>query len=134
MPGREFDAQLVEFGTQADPATQTFRARASIPYPEDVTVLPGMTGSIIVSVQQQDLERLTIPESALAAEPDGSSYVWVVNQPENAVTRRRVTPQGLAGGEISVNGELAAGDIVVTAGVSFLRDGMIVNPTTEDMK
>ena len=133
-PGREFDAQLVEFGTQADAATQTFRARASIRYPEDVTVLPGMTGSIVVSVEQQTPERLTIPESALAAAGDGSSYVWVVNTQENSVTRRKVTPQSLSGGDISVSGDLKEGDIVVTAGVSFLREGMIVNPTTEGMK
>lgn len=133
-PGREFEAQLVEFSTQADAATQTFRARVSIRYPEGVTVLPGMTGSIVVSVQQQGLEKLTIPESALAAEPDGSSYVWVVNKQENSVARRKVTPQSLSGGNISVSGDLQAGDIVVTAGVSFLREGMIVNPATEGVK
>jgi len=63
-PGREYDAQLVEFGTQADASTQTFRGRVSIRYPEDVTVLPGMTGSIVsmvVSAQQKkDQERFTI--------------------------------------------------------------------------
>ena len=133
-PDREFDARLVEFGTQADAATQTFRARASIPYPGDLTVLPGMTGSIIVSVEQQDQENFTIPESALAAEPDGSSYVWVVEKPENAVTRRSVTPKSLSGSEVSVSGDLAPGDIVVTAGVSFLREDMIVNPTAADTK
>jgi multidrug efflux pump subunit AcrA (membrane-fusion protein) len=133
-PGREFDAQLVEFGTEADAATQTFRARASIPYPEDVTVLPGMTGSIVVSVEQAGPETFTIPESALAAEPDGSSYVWVVKKPENAVTRRTVTPESLSGGDVSVSGDLTSGDIVVTAGVSFLHEGMIVNPTTEGMQ
>ncbi len=133
-PGREFEAQLVEFGTQADAATQTFRARASIPYPEDVTVLPGMTGSIIESAEQQAVQEFMIPESALAAEPDGSAYVWVVDKQENTVTRRRVTPQSLAGGEASVTGDLKEGDIVVTAGVSFLREGMIVNPTTEGVK
>ena len=130
-PGHEFDAQLVEFGTQADAATQTFRARASIRYPEDVTVLPGMTGSIVVSVEQQTPERLTIPESALAAAADGSSYVWVLNEQQNSVTRRRVTPQSLSGGDISVSGDLKEGDIVVTAGVSFLREGMIVNLQVE---
>lgn len=63
-PGREYDAQLVEFGTQADASTQIFRGRVSIRYPEDVTVLPGMTGSIVsmvVSAQQKkDQERFTI--------------------------------------------------------------------------
>ncbi len=133
-PGREFDAQLVEFGTQADAATQTFRARVSIRYPKDVTVLPGMTGSIVVSAEQQDRERLTVPGSALGAEPDGSSYVWVVDKQDNTVTRRKVTPQSLSGSDISVKGELHEGDLVVTAGVSFLREGMIVKPTEEGMK
>ena len=133
-PGREFDAQLVEFATQADPATQTFRARASIPYPENVTVLPGMTGSIVAFVQQNDLENLSIPEAALAAEPDGSSYVWIVKKQDNSVTKRKVTPHSLSGEIISVSGDLEPDDIVVTAGVSFLREGMIVNPTTESTK
>jgi RND family efflux transporter MFP subunit len=133
-PGREFDAQLVEFATQADPATQTFRARASIPYPENVTVLPGMTGSIVAFVQQNDLEKLSIPEAALAAEPDGSSYVWIVKKQDNSVTKRKVTPHSLSGDTVSVSGDLEPDDIVVTAGVSFLREGMIVNPTTESTK
>jgi RND family efflux transporter MFP subunit len=103
-PGREFDAQSVEFSTQADPATQTFRGRVSMDYPEDVTVLPGMTGSIIASTEQ------------------------------NSVTKRKVTPLSLTGNNMSINGGLEAGEIVVTAGVSFLREGMIVKPITDGSK
>ena len=133
-PGQEYDAKLVEFGTQADAATQTFRARVSIRYPEDVTVLPGMTGSILVSVQQGDQESLTVPEAALAAEPDGSSYVWVVDKQENSVTKLKIKPQSLSGGDVSISGNIDAGDVVVTAGVSFLREGMIVKPIAEGRK
>ena len=133
-PGREFDAKTVEFSTQADPATQTFRGRASMDYPDDVTVLPGMTGSITGTTELDNQDMLTIPESALAAEPDGSTYVWVVKQPENSVTRRKVTPLELTGGKISISGDLELGEVVVTAGVSFLREGMIVKPITDGAK
>lgn len=127
-PDIEFDARLVEFATQADPTTQTFRARASIRYPENITVLPGMTGSIVASVQRNDVENFSIPETALAAGPDGSTFVWVVTKGGNSVTKRSVTPHELSGDAISVSGDLEAGDVVVTAGVSFLREGMVVNP------
>lgn len=133
-PGREFDAKTVEFSTQADPATQTFRGRASIDYPEDVTVLPGMTGSIVATAEHDNQEMLTIPESALAAEPDGSAYVWVVKKPENSVSKRKVMPLGLTGDKVSINDGLEAGEVVVTAGVSFLREGMIVKPITDGAK
>ena len=133
-PGREFDAKPVEFSTQADSATQTFRGRASIDYPEDVTVLPGMTGSIVASAELDNQEMLTIPESALAAEPDGSTYVWVVKQPENSVSKRKVAPLGLTGDKASISGDLEPGEVVVTAGVSFLREGMIVKPISNAAK
>ena len=131
-PGKEYAAQLVEFATQADAATQTFRGRVSIPYPQDVTVLPGMTGSIAVTAPQEDQKALTVPESALAAEPDGSSFLWVVDPTNNAVTKRKVTPTSLAGGTVSIDGDIEEGNVVVTAGVSFLREGMIVKPMTAD--
>ena len=125
VPDREFEAELIEFGTQADSATQTYRGRLSIPYPEDVTVLPGMTGSIVVEIPLENSGQLTVPESALAGGPDGS-YVWIVDPQTNRVTKRPVTVKKLSGSNASITEEVKVGDVVVTAGVSFLREGMTV--------
>lgn len=125
VPGREFDAEFVEFGTQADSATQTYRGRLSIPNPEDVTVLPGMAGSIVIEIPLEDHGQLTIPESALAGNPDGS-YIWIFDQQKKSVGKRTVTAHKLSGGNVSITGDVKEGDVVVTAGVTFLREGMTV--------
>lgn len=137
LPEQEFVAELVEFGTQAETTTQTFRGEVSIPYPEDVVVLPGMTGSVISTAKlegQASASGLTVPQSALAADPDGNSYVWLVSADQGSVTRRQVSVESISGGEASIRGELKAGDEVVTAGVSFLREGMLVKPITDNGK
>jgi len=131
-PGKEYAATLAEFGTQADAATQTFRGRVSIPYPQDIVVLPGMTGTVIVEAGAGGNDKLSVPESALAAGPDGASFVWIVDPLDNAVSKRVVTPTNLSGGSVTISGNVAAGDRVVTAGVSFLREGMTVKPMSED--
>ncbi|MCG8426270.1 MAG: efflux RND transporter periplasmic adaptor subunit, partial [Chromatiales bacterium] len=125
-PGKEYAAEFVEFSTQADAATQTFRGRVSIPSPQDITVLPGMTGSVVITAEIPEQRALTVPASALAAEPDGSAYVWVVRQPGNTVNKRAVTIEGLSGDEVIITNGLGEGDIIVTAGVSYLREDMVV--------
>jgi len=127
LPNQIYDAKLVEFSTQADAATQTFRGRVSIPYPDDVAILPGMTGSVIVIVTHEK-KQLTVPESALAAEPDGSPFVWLVNPANNSVSKRKVVTNGFIENNISIKSGLTAGEVVVTAGVSFLHENMIVKP------
>ena len=131
-PGQEFETQLVEFATQADPATQTFRGRVSISYPDNLTVLPGMTGHISVTAIQSEDKRLTVPESALASEPDGSAYIWLVNQSDNSVSKHKVIPEILNEDRVSISGDVKEGSVVVTAGVSFLREGMIVKPISSE--
>lgn len=127
-PDKEFEAELVEFETQADAATQTFMGRVSIDNPQEVTVLPGMTGSIVITVAQDDRRVLAVPASALAAEPDGSAYVWVVDPQSRSVSKRRVTAKNLAGSDVAITDGLVEGEIVVTAGVSYLRGQMTVKP------
>ena len=129
-PDVKFESKVVEFGTEADPATQTFQGRARIDYPEQVTVLPGMTGSVIVSIPIEMKSGYVIPESALAAETGGAQYIWIVEQGKT-VSKRKVTAEKMAGGKVMILGDVKPGDVVVTAGVSYLREGMKVNPLSK---
>ena len=124
-PGREFEVEFVEFGTQADAATQTFRGRLSIAYPDDFMVLPGMTGSIVIEIPQESDGQLSIPESALAGGEEGA-FVWVVDREASTVDKRKVKVSALMGDTALIDGEVSDGDTVVTAGISFLRQGMSV--------
>ena len=129
VPNREFETELVEFSSQPDPATQTYRGRVSIERPADVTILPGMTGRLVVTVGGDGTSALAVPASALAAHPDGAAFVWVVSR-ENTVEKRDVTLGEASGDGVAVQSGLTTGEVVVTAGVSQLQEGMAVRPVS----
>lgn len=131
LPGREFAAKLDEFSTEADPATQTFRGRVAIEVPEDTVVLPGMTGSVVITDIDEARGGYWVPLSALAAAADGAPFVWVVAGAENRVSMRPVVPGEVRGSVVAIIEGLNEGDVVVTAGVSALRQGMMVRPVAE---
>ena len=56
------------------------------------------------------------------------AFIWVVARPANTVGKRRVTVGEPAGGLVTIVDGVSAGDMVVTAGVSFLRENMSVRP------
>lgn len=131
LPGQLFDAEFVEFSTQADQTTQTFRGRVVIDRPEGRGVLPGMIGAVIVSEPQSNGSAILVPVAAVAAETDGSAYVWVVAADTNAVSRVRVETAEATGDSIVVTSGLEDGDMVVVAGLASLQPDMIVRPITE---
>ncbi len=128
IPNREFPATLVEFSTEADPATQTYQCRVSIEKPEDVVVLPGMTGRIVVRKREENRQVFLVPSTALAAEADGKAFIWIVSEPDNQVSKRSVKTGEVSGEDVIVLQGVNSGDRVVTAGVSYLQPGMTVRP------
>jgi len=127
LPGTTFEAQRSEFTTQADAATQTYRGRVSIENPENEPILPGMTGVLTVAVSEASTSSLSVPISAVAAEPDGAPFVWVVFG-DGKVGKRPVKTGSASGGSVLISEGLDDGDVVVSAGLSALQENMVVKP------
>ncbi len=130
IPGREFEATISEFSTQADAATQTYRARVIIQNPDGEPILPGMTGSIVVTAKQEGAGVFMLPISAIASEADGKPFVWIVNLENNKTARRDVVTGEASGANIAISNGLEEGDVVVTAGISALQESMVVKPVS----
>lgn len=124
LPGRVFSASFVDFNTQADTATQTFRARVSIEPPSDATILPGMTGVIRARVRTKVDARVQIPLSAITASPDGSAFVWLIEN--GKVAARPVTTGRAEQGSVVIESGLSDGDMIAVAGLQSLQEGMRV--------
>jgi RND family efflux transporter MFP subunit len=131
FPDRRFALALKEFSTEADPATQTFRVVLSMPQPEGILVLPGMTSMVeIASVGGSGgAQGFTLPAIAVFADEAGKSQVWVVDPEDNTVRRRAVETGDLVGTEsIRIESGLQVGEMVAVSAVSRLREGMEVRP------
>ncbi|WP_375227817.1 efflux RND transporter periplasmic adaptor subunit [Roseobacter sp. S98] len=129
-PGQKIPSELVEFSTQADQGTQTYRARVGITVPEGAQVFPGMVGTVIVSTDEDVAASIQIPFSAVGTDTDASTFVWIVDSGDQSVSARPVTLGDVIADSVDVIDGLEAGETIVTAGVSYLREGAVIRPVS----
>ena len=144
LPGALAIAQLQ---CQAQPVGQgpftraglgnAFPVRADLIDPPD-GVKVGMTAEVHFALARRESELLEvdgflIPMAAAIAEPENGFSVFVFDPDSSTVSRRAIRSGGVQDNQIAVLEGLQAGDIIATAGVSFLRDGQEVKLLREDL-
>ncbi|MEL7029837.1 MAG: efflux RND transporter periplasmic adaptor subunit [Pseudomonadota bacterium] len=135
-PGLKIPGQFKEASGVADPNTQTYEISFSFEAPEDVFILPGMTGSVSSTFVFQDANDLVAsgvaaPLSAILAEGDGR-FVWVVEPDTGGISKRAVSVANEPGETVTITEGLESGEQIVAAGVSFLFEGMRVRQWTPE--
>ena len=122
-PRASTEGRIREIAGQADSASRTYGVRVAVSNPPQSMRL-GMTATVAMRIDGQDAA-LLVPLTALT-EADSAPVVFVVDVDMKTVRRTPVTVAGTTDEGVRVAGGLKAGDMVVTAGVQFLRDGMRV--------
>jgi RND family efflux transporter MFP subunit len=115
--------RIREIAGQADPASRTYALRIALDAPPQAMRL-GMTASVALTVDDEAAP-VVMPLTALAEGDDGPA-AYVVDKANKVVRKTTVTVSGIAESGVRIAGGLHPGDMVVTAGVQFLRDGMRV--------
>jgi RND family efflux transporter MFP subunit len=90
---------------------------------------PGLLAGVAVEVrltEQATNEHILLPEAAAAVDETGQHYVFVYLPQSSTVTRRPIIRNWHSEDRITVHSGVSEGDIVVVAGVEFLRDGQAV--------
>ncbi|MBC6416970.1 MAG: efflux RND transporter periplasmic adaptor subunit [Rhodospirillales bacterium] len=108
-------------------AANTFEVIVTLDRPPP-QVRPGMSATVELILRGHSGEdAFLIPLSALLpGEREGLGYVFVY-QPSSATVRKQaIAGSGVRDNLVMVREGIAAGDIIATAGVSFLRDGQEV--------
>ncbi len=130
LPGQEFPAWLKEFTAEADPKTQTFAATVTMERPENFNVLPGMTAELNVrrtlNTSSGD-SYLCAPVEAVWVDEKNNRYIWKLDKEKSTVHRIPVKILDLTSDSIKVTDGLTVGDIIATAGVHHLSEGMEVS-------
>lgn len=136
LPDEQFELELKEFATDADPATQTYEATLTMQAPDGVNILPGMTATVRAYpryLAEGDAEAYAVPIDAVPIDGLGNYYVWTLTPEEGDVWtthRTEVQVGNLTGDSAVVTAGLHIGDRVATAGVHFLREGQRVRLLT----
>ncbi len=130
LPGIKVAATIKEIGKEATQATRTYPVTLIMAQPENAEILSGMAGEASVSAELPVGARqlgIQIPASALFTADDLSkSYVWVVDGATHTLERRAVEPGVLSEFGVRIRSGLRAGEQIVVAGVSSLREGQEV--------
>jgi membrane fusion protein, multidrug efflux system len=122
-PAASTEGRIREIAGQADAASRTYGVRVAVANPPPGMRL-GMTATVAMRIDGQDAA-LLVPLTALT-ETDSAPVVFVIDVDKKTVRRTPVAVAGTTDDGVRVAGGLKAGDMVVTAGVQFLRDGMRV--------
>jgi RND family efflux transporter MFP subunit len=134
--GRSYRALVSEVGTRAG-AGNAFPVRADL-LETPTGARPGMTVEVSFLIPRTEteiveLQGFMIPFSAALAEPDNRFSVFVYDPGSSTVSKRAIETGGVASNAIAVIDGLAEGDIIATAGVSFLTDGQEVTLLDDEL-
>jgi RND family efflux transporter MFP subunit len=134
LPGQEFKASYKEHSTEADPQTLSYEVKLEMSIPANFNVLPGMTATVVL-----EMNKITnikgpnylIPASSVFTDDtqknDGEMRnVWKINPETYTAHLSQIKVGQLTNNGIEVFGGLESGDIIITAGVSNIREGMKV--------
>lgn len=125
LPGSSFKATFKEISVQADPLMQTYSITLTMPQPENVRVLPGMSVSVATSIvenKDSDVTFYSVPLNALVGDVSGNTWLWKTNS-DGTIQKVPVKPGSFIGDTIEVTGDLNPGDIIVSTGARGLTEG-----------
>ena len=139
FPDKSYSLTIKEWDTQADPVTLTYKVVFSLPIPEDFNLLAGMTGHVYIDpskVTNLAKKTLIVPTEAVFSSPneqlEGNQYVWVFDTDTGIVSMRQIQIGQMRQSGIEVKSGLQAGEIIVSAGVHHLKEGLKVRPWTKE--
>ena len=131
-PGHEYPVELYQFETEADSVTQTYLVRVIMPAPEDVMILPGMTGTVTLYEPQSEKGSgagYAVPIDAVPIDGQGKYHVWLIRTESDgthSVHRVDVKVGDMVHDDILILEGVKQGDRIATAGVHLLREGQQV--------
>ena len=129
LPNRPDDVYLAVVSKVGSAATSAnaFPVEANIQN-VDVHVRPGMTAefSLLFSRGADETAYLVPLQSIAPSLPTAERYVYVFDPGSSTVRKTTVEGRGVIGDQVIITAGIEPGDVIVVAGVPFLRDGQEV--------
>lgn len=127
--GNPLPARIKEIKKEASEVTRSYAVNLIMEQPGSFVVLPGMVGTAshgrLELPEDQQVAGYEIPLSAVYNNTGDQQFVWVVDPSSQTVSKRAITALEITTDGIKVGG-VNPGEIIVTAGVEYLREGQEV--------
>ncbi|WP_218312717.1 efflux RND transporter periplasmic adaptor subunit [Alteromonas antoniana] len=124
-----YTVEYVEHRTQPDPVSQTYEVIFAMEPQPGMNVTPGARAVVKVELAGTPYsDALVLPVKALIGSKEAGFTVWVYNDTTNQVTPATVSVVHVQDELAVIHSNLAAGQQVVAAGASQMREDMVVLP------
>ncbi|MBQ4891364.1 efflux RND transporter periplasmic adaptor subunit [Shewanella sp. MMG014] len=130
-PQKAYPVKLKEHATQITQGTQTYEVVFTLPRPQSITVLPGMSAEVSMDVTGTEPSSITaiVPANAVfKRDADGQDVVWLYSDETGTVNQHLVTIGNVTTHGIEIIDGINIGDQVVVAGVQYLSEDQVVKP------
>ncbi|TAA47820.1 efflux RND transporter periplasmic adaptor subunit [Corallincola spongiicola] len=124
---KTFDIHYIEHTTEPDPVTQTYKVLFEMDPPEGIRLTPGLRAYVEVNVQNKHHEAgIVVPLNAIVPLGEQRFSVWKYQPESKTVTAAAIDVATISGNFAIVRAGLEEGDEVVSAGVSQMNEGLLV--------
>jgi multidrug efflux pump subunit AcrA (membrane-fusion protein) len=123
---KKFSGKVTKVGLSADRSTLTYPVWVEVPNPKK-NILPGMPAEVALKLPRPGGKSILLPiDTVLENKVSGEKYVWVVAPSDQTAIPKPIRIGGLVGNLIEITGGLESGDVIITAGLDQLSEGMKV--------
>jgi len=129
LPGKSFQGTVRLINVSADLNTRTYMARIAVENPERLLRV-GMVAEAAIR-GDRTVSMVTLPGEAVVRDPQGATQVFVYYPDQKRVYTKRVEIGAAAGRDIEIKSGLAGDELIVLAGQTRLRNGLLVSATEQ---
>jgi len=133
VPNLTLTGKVARVGVSVEAPNQTIRAEIDLPNPKE-QILPGMTGTVSLTLSKDPADAVRIPMKALFQAPNTKpdELKWAVYVYKNGKARLTPVQTGYSKGEeIEVTAGLSPDDLVVTNPVKLIPNPKAAEPLPE---
>ena len=133
-PDKRFKACYKKHESIPDPLTRNYLAVFTLLQITDFVALPGMTVTMTLDfspfINKSMNNSILVPVEAVF-DQNGKQWVWVVNNKMKA-KQTEVKTNHLIENSVIITKGLSSGQVIITAGVSYIREDMLVRPVIKE--
>ncbi|MCF2947386.1 efflux RND transporter periplasmic adaptor subunit [Paraglaciecola aquimarina] len=119
-----YKIHYVEHEAIPDPITQTYNVTFAIDNAQETALIPGSRAMVTIQTNLNRGQLIAIPVSAVIGDAESGFAVWEFNN--SVVNKQAVQVAGIVDNYALISSGLTAGEKVVSAGTTYMREGLAV--------
>lgn len=121
-----YNIHYVEHETTPDPITQTYNVTFAIDNSQETLLIPGSRAMVTVQTHLGRGQITAVPISAIFGSAESGFSVWLLDEKKGVVNKQAIKVSAMVDKYAVIGAGLVEGEKVVSAGITHMREGLLV--------